>query len=227
MKRQTIMIAIIAIIIIASAIAVTYQPKRNNHNIAIDSCTPIPQQIILDDVFPEATPNTSPVMQNSVSYLIANEITVNGISEKTTREQLIKKLGQPQRIEYEEEGTDEIYNYGNVKYSFYSYGEYQQYVQYAEIIGRMNQTPRNIQVGDKFQDVLNKFPQEKDYQKNEYGIFYGDAPSSPEGSSFGLVDDTFDYGKPTISLVSEKSRPMLKVHFENGTVKWMQIFYTL
>ena len=78
-------------------------------------------------------------------------------------------------------------------------------------------------MGDSFVDVMNKFPQERDYLTDEEDCFYG--VFDYLGSSFGRVSE-HDFGDPTVVLVAEDFS-IFKIHFEYGVVSWMQIFFTI
>jgi len=160
-----------------------------------------------------------PTSFSAIPYLKANEVTVNGVTGATTRAQLIKLLGQPDSSESDEDYEIEFYNYGDIRYVF-EYGS--DTVTSINIRSTTNQTPRNIQVGDKFDDVLNKFPQEKDYRTSDDGAFYGSVENL--APNFGYVTEEGDYGSPSIILATESSVPFFKVHFKDGLVEWMQVF---
>jgi len=212
MKRFFFIITVIVFVCAVTACQQSTEP-------AIPSETIKPTLTLEPTKIVEPTETTA----NTIPYLTADELAVNGISRETTREEIIQKLGQPINIEQDELNA-EWHDYGDVQYVFEDKEDLT--VGYIIIKNKTNQTPRNIQIGDKFKDVLDKFPQEKDYRLNN-GLFYGEENQpSNNGSSFGWVSETSDSGRPTICVVSEKGSPFMKIHFKDDIVEWMQIFYT-
>ena len=177
----------------------------------IDEATTVPEVVL---------PTKSP------DYLKSSELILNGISGGMTREQLVEKLGQPKSIEDFYKGLSAmplfIYEYDNIICDFeqrVEQGEY--FINSIMIKGNVSQTPRNIQVGDNFKDVLNKFPQEKDYRTNENGIFYG--TMEYHGVNYGYI--YYEDKNPAISVSSEKSSEFIKIYFNNGIVREILICF--
>ena len=170
----------------------------------------------------EDTPPTQPTptsTQDKPTYLRAEELTVNGISWDTTKEQLVERLGRPKQIvRPEEEAHVAIYDYGSIQFDF----ESSDTVTSIGVSGKAEQTPRDIQVGDTFGDVLRKFPREKDYKTSEDHAFYGQA--SMIGEYYGYVNAEGDVGKPTVVVVTSAGGPFLKVHFKEGRVAQFALF---
>jgi len=108
-----------------------------------------------------------PGATDNIPYLTASELVVNGIGTGTIREQLVEILGKPLSVEEQDEIT-EIYRYSNADIYFY-HGEIVLFL----ITDYMDRTPRNIQVGDTFQEIIDKFPQERDFNTSEGHLFYG------------------------------------------------------
>jgi|GEM_PF-3608933 len=167
-------------------------------------------------------------------YLTHSEIVVNGVSGTIVSEELIALLGEPDSIE--NFGDDDYTewrscDYGNVQYGFEvmtEKGIERSFLNYIEITGITNQSPRDIKVGDSFESVLNKFPQEKDYRTDERSAFYG----LPEHASnnFGWVDEggSGDFGyygeRYSTIIVASETGSFIKVHFEDGFVIAIQVF---
>lgn len=166
---------------------------------------------------PESASSTGTVIQpEEITYLKASELVVNGIGAGTTREQLVAKLGEPLSMETDELGGIS-YDYGNVMFFFFDSDT----VTSVNVNSKAGQTPRGIQAGDAFDEVIQKFPRENDYRTSPGNSFYGTADMG--GHSYGYILDEGDYGDPTMIVVTERGT-FLKVHFQNGAVDFMQLF---
>jgi len=158
----------------------------------------------------------------NISYLSTGDLVVNGVS--LTNKNFPRKFDPPLNIEIDEYGNKE-YDYGAFRYFEDSDGSGA-----VHIIGKTVLTPRNIQVGDSFQEVMNKFPQERDFRTTPDGNFYG--VMELRGDFYydcGRVNEGGDpqYGGEglTISIFSE-SDPWIKVHFEGGLVSSIMVYLT-
>ena len=111
----------------------------------------------------------------SLEPLNKTELSVNGIFINMTKEELKSIAGEPNEI-YIETEIGEIWEYQNTSYHFDFVSE-GLYISRIYVTGFMQDTPRNIQVGDSFENVLSKFPQKTDYMQDPQALehyFYGD-----------------------------------------------------
>jgi len=81
--------------------------------------------------------------------------------------------------------------------------------------------PKAISVGDSFQDVLDKFPHEKDWKKSQNGEFYGQLKKD-EFVATGFV--TTDGNNKEIVVWPQESLPRLVIFFEDDVVTHYTIY---
>ena len=118
--------------------------------------------------------NSNDIPKNSpIEYLNESELSINGVGLDITRETLKSIVGEPIEINTDE-WPHENWIYENVQYSFVfdDTGLYSIWIS-----GLVQDSPRNIQVGDKFEDVLSNFPQEREYIHDSQAVewyFYGE-----------------------------------------------------
>ncbi|WP_066495546.1 hypothetical protein [Abyssisolibacter fermentans] len=77
--------------------------------------------------------------------------------------------------------------------------------------------PRGIKIGDKFEDVLYKFPQEKDWKKSTFGEFYGTIYETEQWEPVGNVGIRNEEEKH-ITLHSKQGGPFYTIYFKNDIV---------
>ncbi|WDV48141.1 hypothetical protein PV797_10685 [Clostridiaceae bacterium M8S5] len=77
--------------------------------------------------------------------------------------------------------------------------------------------PRGIKIGDKFEEVLSKFPQEKDWKKSDYGEFYGTIYDTDQWEPTGNVGIRNEEEKH-ITLHSKQGGPFFTIYFRNNIV---------
>ncbi|MEF2246481.1 hypothetical protein [Paenibacillus sp. IITD108] len=137
-----------------------------------------------------------------------------------TREQM-NELGLEKIIN---EGTAEtIYSNEDASYSFFDFYSSLTTPAFVSVYGDIA-GPRNIRVGDSFEDVLNRFPVEQDWKISDSGLFYGQFDYAAElkfSKLTGRVADS-DYadvenGKKIV-LCTEEVLPALTIHFANDVV---------
>lgn len=151
----------------------------------------------------------------------ALEATFNGISVETTQEELVAKLGEPVQIVELPLDTDinrSIYVYEGVE--FYFRGD-SSTVGDILVNGRnLPAGPRNIRVGDSFEEVLSRFPQEQDYKTHPNGCFYGEDTYMQEGGAvYGIGGDELQ-----ITVVPKEVLPFMKIYFQDGIVDHYVIY---
>ena len=179
----------------------------------------------VDDTPDTEVDNTQDPDNQQYGYLRSSELVVNGVSAETTPEELVELLGQPDNM-LEETIGDGVYifytyDYGDVTYDVVFDGD-TIFIDCIRVTGKTDQTPRNIQVGDRFEDVLGKFPQDKDYKQSSDGSFYGVVRHGD--TNFGDVHKEDD--RVVITLVGEKPWPFMKVYFKNDIVEEIVITLT-
>lgn len=75
--------------------------------------------------------------------------------------------------------------------------------------------PRGIKIGDKFEDVLSKFPQEKDWKKSTFGEFYGTIYETEQWEPVGGIRNEEE---KHITLHSKQGGPFYTIYFKNDIV---------
>ena len=160
-----------------------------------------------------------------VTYLTAEEVQINGITDGATITQLIEKLGQPNAIRSEESfhfnAQVTVYDYGKVEYIFLA--ESAELLS-IEVYGKTTDTPRNIQIGDSFRKTLAKFPREQNYRDSTGGAFYGTI--TPAGTNVGYVIHN-EYVH-VIQITPEIPEYTLMIYFEKNAVSRITaLFYTI
>ena len=120
-------------------------------------------------------------------------------------------------------GGQIVYYDGNIRY-FLSDLETPECV---EIFGKCNvQTPRGLYVGESFEDVLGSFPQDKDWQKDPNGIFYGKHYETDEHEPTGHVS-SYNENQKMITLTTENIFPFVQIYFDkNDKVEKFRIYFT-
>ncbi len=110
--------------------------------------------------------------------LAVDEVNLFGLTDKTTQEELVQKLGEPKETikEGDEEGYEKsILVYDGMRFTFIEklYGEpFSSPELYLAEFTRDDLTyPRGIKLGDSLYDVVANFPQERDYRSE---VMYGD-----------------------------------------------------
>ncbi|HOP11735.1 MAG TPA: hypothetical protein PK629_09630 [Oscillospiraceae bacterium] len=163
-------------------------------------------------------------------WLAASEFAAEGIKPDTDVESMKAVFGVP-AAEIPEYGTqiDSVfYQYDGVQFEFFvrvwddSTEDNTCRAYKAVFTENLVEFPRGIRIGDKFEDVLKKFPQEIDYKESgNGGRFYGDCWSKRKlgwGSvSIRNGDPAFDDGV-WIFVASDEYWPMLQVHFTDALI---------
>jgi hypothetical protein len=196
----------------------TIQYAQNEQTkLVVEPPDPVDNSITEEEEYLLEPDNTKSLLQNDslLSYFTADEAQYNGIvPDKTTVEEVLSWLGEPVSVESSEHY--EIYYYEDAEY----YCVFSK-VDFICVSERTNaSSPRGIRIGDTFAEVLNKFPQEKDYLSNTGGYFYGsDVWSEP----VGYVSNSND--SIEIIVTADPWGPALKVYFKSDKVTSYRIFY--
>lgn len=152
----------------------------------------------------------------------AVEATFNGISISTTKKQLINKLGEPFEI-IEDPGEFYLptttYVYGGVEYVFEGDQDTVAYIMITHYQWKYG--PRNIRIGENFEDVLARFPQEQDYKTHPESCFYGETTYHNEG---GAVYLDYEGNVDQIIVVTKEVLPFMKIYFKDNRVSSYVIY---
>lgn len=150
------------------------------------------------------------------SRFSADEATFNSITLYTSKKELVKKLGEPFDI-IEEDGEAYLpstsYVYAGVEYVFEGDSDTVTYIMVTNYQWKYG--PRNIRIGDSFEDVLARFPQEQDYKTHPESCFYGETTYHNEG---GAVYLDYDGNVDHIILVTKEVLPFMKIYFKDNKV---------
>jgi hypothetical protein len=159
---------------------------------------------------------------DSTTRFAAEEATFNGISVRTTQEELIAHLGEP--LEIIEKPLDSALNtstyvYEGVEYIFEGESNTVSYIIVTD--AQLEYGPRNIRIGESLEDVLSRFPQEQDYRTHPNNCFYGETTYLEKG---GAVYP--DENGSVIIVVPQEVLPFMKIHFQDGVVSRYIIYGT-
>jgi hypothetical protein len=127
----------------------------------------------------ETPPVTEPA-QKKTTRLSGDEVLYNGIGSETMETELVDKLGKPLRTEDESMGEGMGYTkyfYEDAEYDFFydQLSSTQHMLSYIIINSSSAQEgPRGLKIGDTLEQVLAQYPQEKDWQTDVNGSFYGE-----------------------------------------------------
>jgi len=161
---------------------------------------------------------------DSNTRFAAEEATFNGISVYTTKKQLLDKLGEPFEI-IEDPGEfylpTSTYVYGGVEYVFEGDGDTVAYIMVTHYQWKYG--PRNIRIGEDFEDVLARFPQEQDYRTHPESCFYGETTYLNEG---GAVYSDYEGNIDQIIIVPKETLPFMKIYFKDNKVSAYVIYGT-
>ena len=119
---------------------------------------------------------------------------------------------------------ERIYSNEYIKYSYGNIYGNNKTPDLLDVFGKCDvQGPRGIAVGDTFDSVLNKFPQEKDWRTSENGEFYGEV-SKELVVPTGLVSKNENNKEIKIVIWPQEQVPRLIIFFNNGIVDHYTIY---
>lgn len=173
-------------------------------------------------------------LKNSETNVFSpSDVETSGIKIDMTKEELVKKIGTPNKIEYKQEEAfgDDILNYyyefGSIRLEPISAKKYS--VSFIKILKPTIKGPRDIKVGDRIEEVLVKFPLDNKViiggnniiNKNAIKYVYGEAGKNNgyiTYDEFGKVESiTYSYGGGGFGTYT------LFIEVENGKVKSINI----
>jgi len=151
----------------------------------------------------------------------------------------IEDLEREQKYREKEISDDETYLTYRMEHCQYVFAADEEYWEkniahtllYVEIFsddGGNLPGPRKIQIGDDFDSVLKKFPQERNWQEDAGGIFYGAYTSENLSEmELGSVSLSSDGTIGFITLVPKGHPPFIKIHFNENAVSTIIIYYQI
>jgi hypothetical protein len=178
--------------------------------------------------------STSEVAIDKPQRLSIEELDLDWLDADITVDELEKNQTYIKK-EISENGMYVTYEMENFSYVFTTdeehWGESASSLLHVIIFGNNDGAmpgPRGIRVGDDFDSVMEKFPQDQPWKDNQEGVFYGmvsisDDPEFEKGS----VTETKDGLPDFITLVPKGYPPYIKIHFENNHVIRMIIYYMM
>ena len=113
---------------------------------------------------------------------------------------------------------DRIYSKGYIEYHYGNELGNGTTPDWVSVYGDIDvQGPRDISVGDRFEDVLSKFPKEKNWKDSESGVFYGEFEDNDDQPYLvGAVGESGD--ARVISIYPKEGIPCLFIYFKNDVV---------
>jgi len=189
---------------------------KSNSSTQIDSTqletitSPLPMESILN---PEANMPVSVVLTEQDLY------DFELLRFDWTKEQM-EELGLEKKVN---DGAGETtYSNDYISYSYLDYWE-ENAPGIIDVFGECD-GPRDISVGDKFDDVMALFPQDEDWRSNANGVFYGQFDKYKERpiGSTGYVS-TDDSGDKAITFTTDKSAWM-RMFFQGDEVTHYTIY---
>ncbi len=165
---------------------------------------------------------SQPAVENEIeepSYLTKEELLGFELLYGDKTEVEIISVGAV-KVSEDEANAESVYKIGNVEYLYMYFSETPVFVTVKGLIDV--QGPRGIAVGDSFETVLAKFPQEKDWQRILNGEVYGDQAIDMEAqepcamvTSGELNPDTDQPGKRLTVLV-KYALPSVSFYFDEN-----------
>ncbi|NCB43422.1 MAG: hypothetical protein EOM59_12505 [Clostridia bacterium] len=156
-------------------------------------------------------------------YYQGEEAIYRGIDGTMNPEQVREILGEPI---HREENKDYGYQTLSMDYQDASYyfiggindsGEFDKYyLESIVVMGGEERLPRDIQMGDTFDQIMRKFPRDKDWTADPNNCFYGENTLEGFGGACFSYEDDAENVYDTIVLVPVEYTPYYKLEFTNG-----------
>lgn len=180
----------------------------------------------------EEGPAAAALPYDASSYLVWEELSFAGVPLFITEGELIDHMGSDYMTqsgmhvwgarEYYYPGVDfgvDQYHANEESTSYYEKDgvHYINYVSTIYVYVRSNlPSPRGIRVGDSFEDVMAKFPQEKNYLEDEYGCFYGEyVYLSDFGRVYGNYGRVLEQDGRREIWIATAEMPFMKLYFDH------------
>jgi len=170
------------------------------------------------------------VSEEGAKWLAASEFAADGIKPETDLAAMKAAFGEPMSSwgEYDRDLNYMVYQYDGVRYTFLTgilddhEWEETNWAYNAKFTKNLVEFPRDIQIGDSFEEVLKKFPQEMDYKNDmNESLFYGDywAKRNLGWGSVRIRNDDFNNDNGvSISVICDEYWPMIQVHFTDELI---------
>lgn len=107
----------------------------------------------------------------------------------------------------------------------YKFTEYANTIWSIKVTGETDfALPRNIEVGQTFTEVVNKFPNEQNYINADQGLIYGEISTDIElqGAAAYIVASN---GQQVFTLYTANHTPMMIVTFKDGLVNELEVYF--
>jgi len=113
------------------------------------------------------------------------------------------------------------YHVGNINYRF---TEYDDVIWRIDIIGATDHDlPRGLKVGQTFEQVLEKFPHEKNYLKSD-GLFYGERSDGTETQGYmGTLG--IEEGHYKILFTTKPGSAFMVIHFDGNIASKIEVYF--
>ena len=113
------------------------------------------------------------------------------------------------------------YHDGNIDYRF---TEYDDIIWRIDIIGATDHDlPRGLKVGQTLEQVLGKFPHEKNYLKSD-GLFYGERSDGTETQGYmGALG--IEEGHHKILVTTKPGSAFMAIHFDGNVVSKIEVYF--
>ncbi|MBI9010825.1 MAG: DUF4652 domain-containing protein [Clostridiales bacterium] len=119
------------------------------------------------------------------------------------------------------EFSEGAYHDENIDYSF---TEFDDSIWRIDVIGKTDyDLPRGLKVGQTLEDVLNKFPHEKNYLKSE-GVFYGERSESTDTQDY-MGSFSIEDGHYKLFITTKPGGAFMAIYFEKDTVSKIEVYF--
>lgn len=146
-----------------------------------------------------------------IPYLSEKEILSFELLDSTITESELSHL----------EYSNDAYHAENIDYKF---TEFDDSIWRIDVIGKMDyDLPRGLKVGQTLEDVLKKFPHEKNYLKSE-GVFYGERSETIETQGY-MGSLGLEEGNYKLLITTKPGSAFMVIYFEGDTVSKISVYF--
>lgn len=189
--------------------------------------TPIPSDISPSSVestpvFETSTPAPSETNDPTPEVMTKQEIFgFDLIRSDWTKEQMAE-LGLEKEVN--DIGGETYFSNDVVKYIYFDARSVEETPAVVDVFGDYP-GPRDIRVGDTFEEVMLLFPQNKDWKSNANGVFYGEYDPDAEQAAWGSTGyvTTQDDGTKEISILTDVY-PFVRLFFKDNVLTHYTFF---